>query len=76
MEIVWHMHHCGDSVSEAGSQAGEEESERETGLEREMEREREHSREKTRAGKKRRRGEFDASLKLGQLHFQRLVLTK
>lgn len=21
MELVWHMHHCGDSVSEGGSQA-------------------------------------------------------
>lgn len=39
------MHHCGDSVSEAGSQAGKEESERETGLEREVERERALERE-------------------------------
>lgn len=41
MEIVWHMHHCGDSVSEGGSQAAERkrrERERESDGERVLER--------------------------------------
>lgn len=44
--MVWHMHHCGDSVSEGGSQAGgrkrrESDGERERALERRQEKKKE-----------------------------------
>lgn len=64
MEIVWHMHHRGDSVSEGGSQAG-----RRKRRVRESERDTEKTREKRQEG-------GDALPKLGQLHFQRLILTR
>lgn len=63
VEIVWHMHHRGDSVSEGGSQ-------QEKG-EREWVREWEQAGEKTREGK--REGRLMHRWKLGQLHIQRLI---
>lgn len=54
------MHHRGDSVSEGGSQAGER-------------KRREIVSTHWREDKRRQEGREDASLKLGQLHFQRLL---
>lgn len=68
MEIVWHMHHCGDSVGEGGSQAGEKKKKR-------RERQSDGEREDKRGERKDRRGS-DVLLKLGQLHFLSLVLTR
>lgn len=67
MEIVWHMHHCGDSVGEGGSQAREREKKK-------GERGRVTEREDKR-GERKERGS-DVLLKLGQLHFLSLVLTR
>lgn len=66
MEIVWHMHHCGDSVGEGGSQAGERKK-RKRGRVTEKE---------EKSGERKERGGSDELLKLGQLHFQSLVSTR
>lgn len=63
----WHIHHCGDSVSEGGSQARES---------KRREREREMKGERERRQGKKRQGGCDASQKLGQIHFQSVIATR